>query len=487
MHVARNLVPLVLATFITLLNETSLAVALPQLMVVFAVDATTVQWVVTGFLLVLAIVIPTTGFLMQRYSIRRLFLVAMSLFLVGTVLGAIATEFWMLLAGRIVQAGGTGLLIPMLMVTTFRLVAPERRGFVMGINSIVISVAPGLGPAVAGVILAFLDWRGLFAVMLPVAVLALVLGALGIRVPHEPRDARIDLLSVALSTVTFGLIVSAIALAEHGGWFPIAAAVIGALALAGFVARQIRLQRDGRALLDLRPFLVHNFRISLLIVGICMATMVGSMTVLPIGLQTGLGLTALVTGLLLLPGGVVQATLAPIVGRIYDRRGPVPLVLPGAILLAGGQWLLALIGQATPIWLIIVFQVVLSAGMAILMATLLTHALASLPAPLHPHGSAIMSTAQQLFAATGTAVLVGAMAIAAAGRTAAGADVALASADGVRTAFIVGGCVALVAVIAAPFVRRNRISPGEWASESSDSYTEDLGAVLVRVDSPHDT
>ena len=222
-----------------------------------------------------------------------------------------------------------------------------------------------------------------------------------------------------------------------------------------FVRRQSRLQRDSdSALLDLRPFKVHNFRISVVIVMVCMATMPGTVMVLPIYLQTGPGLSVLTTGLLLLPGGLIQGILSPIVGRIYDSVGPRPIVIPGAIMLAGGQWWLSTVTAETDAGLVVAMHVAFCIGMSMLMTPLMTVALGSLPRNLYGHGSAIMNTLQQLAGAAGTAVLIAAMTI---GAAAAASGVASETqVSGTQTAFIVGGVVGIVAVVCSPFVRRIR-------------------------------
>lgn len=445
---------LVLAALLMILNETVLSVALPQLMQDFSVDAATAQWLTTGFMLTMAVVIPTTGFMLQRFTTRALFLAAIVLFLVGTALAAVAPTFAVILLGRIVQAAGTAIILPLLMTTTITEVPVQHRGAVMGLNSVVISVAPAIGPTVAGFVVDALSWRWLFGLMLVFDVLVLAAGFALVRLPGRTRRTPLDLWSVLLSVVGFGGLVYGLAnisvLVSDGTAGPVVSLVVGVLALALFVLRQKKSARTGSALLDLGPFSVPAFRVSVAIVVVCMATMLGTVIVLPIYFQSVLGVSILTTGLLLLPGGLVQGVVSPIVGRLYDKVGPRPLVLPGAVLLLAGQWLLTRIGSETSPTTVVLMHVVFCIGMAMSMTPLMTVSLGALPPRLYGHGSAIMNTLQQLAGAAGIAVLVAAMTI--------GADAAApgpgALAEGVRTAFTVGGCIALVAVIAAPFVRR---------------------------------
>jgi MFS transporter, DHA2 family, lincomycin resistance protein len=445
---------LVLAAMIMILNETVLSVALPPLMADFSVGAGTAQWLTTGFMLTMAVVIPTTGYLIQRFTTRALFAAALLLFLAGTALACIAAGFPMLLGGRIVQAAGTAMILPLLMTTTLTSVPIAHRGTVMGLNSVVISVAPAIGPTISGVLVDSLGWRWLFGLMLPVAAVVLLIGLAAIRTTGERRSAPLDVPSVVISAVAFGGLVYGLASAEallDGALVPLVALVVGVVGLILFVRRQRVLQRVDAALLDLRPFAVRTFSISVAIVVVCMATMLGTVVVLPIYLQAGLGLSILTTGLLLLPGGLVQGVLSPIVGRLYDSVGPRPLVIPGALFLCGGQWWLSTVGQDTGLALIVAMHVAFCIGMAMLMTPLMTLSLGSLPRSRYAHGAAIMNTLQQLAGATGIALFVAALTIGAAG--AAGGAV-LALVDGTQDAFVLGGCLALGAVVCAPLVRR---------------------------------
>ncbi|WP_458116563.1 MDR family MFS transporter [Arthrobacter sp. D2-10] len=456
-RVAPIIAVLALSAFVMILNETVVGVALPNLMQEFSVTATTVQWLTTGFLLTMAVVIPTTGFLLQRFTTRTLFTAALLLFIAGTLLAAVAPTFGVILIARVIQAGGTAIILPLLMTTTLTSVAPAHRGTVMGLNSVVISVAPAIGPTLSGVVVASLGWRWIFGLMLPVIAVVFVLGLVLLRKAGDTRKAPLDALSVALSAVGFGGLVYALASIDavlDGAWLPVAALVAGVVALAVFVRRQLRLQRaSDSALLDLRPFSVHNFRVSVALLMIAFATMIGTVTVLPIYLQNGLGASVLTTGLLLLPGGLLQGIASPIVGRVYDAVGPRPLVVPGALLVAGGQWALSTLNPDTSLVAVGAMYGVFSLGLAMLMTPLMTAALSALPRNLYGHGSASLNTLQQLAGAAGTAILVAALTIGAATASAGGAAEGPAQASGAQVAFAVGGVLAVVAVVLSLFVR----------------------------------
>ncbi|NLA55577.1 MAG: multidrug efflux MFS transporter [Corynebacterium humireducens] len=433
------------------LNETILSVALPSIMEDFQIPATTAQWLTTGFMLTMAVVIPATGWILQRFTTKQVFLTAVSSFLVGTLVAAAAPTFTVLLVGRIVQAVGTSLIMPLLMTVAMTVVRANRRGSVMGVISIVMSVAPALGPTVSGFVLNRFTWHWLFWFVAPLIVVALVVGALFIRNIGETARAPFDPLSVVLAALGFGGLVYA--LSTLGTDLPVAVgvAVVGVIALALFVWRQLKLETP---LLDLRPFTIRNYTLSVVVALLLMGTLLGVVMVLPIYLQTALGVTALVTGLLLMPGGLASGLLAPFIGRLYDRVGPRPLVIPGALLLLGAVWAMTRLDIASTITEVIAMHIVFSLGLALMMTPLMTTALGSLPKHLYGHGSAILNTLQQLAGAAGTAILIAALSFGTRAAAAGGADLAQATADGAHTAFIVAGIMAILVLLASPFVTR---------------------------------
>lgn len=359
-------------------------------------------------------VIPTTGYLLNRLSTRTVFTAALTLFLAGTLAAALAPGFGVLLAGRVVQAVGTAMILPILMTTTLALVPLHRRGAVMGLSTVVISVAPALGPTLSGLILAASGWRALFWVMVPVVVLAFLAGLVFIRDYTEPQDITLDAASVALSAVGFGGVVYGLAslsqvLDGTAVAGPVTAFAVGLAALAAFVARQRSLERrpGARPLLSMTPFGVHNFRVSLLIVVVAMASMLGTVMLLPIYLENGLGLAAAAVGLVLVPGGLIQGVLSPFVGRHYDAVGPRPLVVPGMALMTAAMGVQFFVFPTGPaVWLVVALNLVFGVGMSMVMTPLMTLALSSLPRHVYADGSAIMNTLQQLAGAVSTALFI---------------------------------------------------------------------------------
>jgi DHA2 family lincomycin resistance protein-like MFS transporter len=449
---------LLFSAFVVILNETTMGVAVPHLMRDLAITASAAQWVSAAFMLTMAVVIPVTGFVIRRTTTRTTFLAAMGLFTLGTLVCALAPGFVVLLAGRVIQASGTAIMMPLLMTTVMTVTPPASRGRVMGNISVVISVAPALGPTISGAVLGVASWRGLFVLMLPIALAALVVGALRMPDLGEPRHAKVDLPSVVLSALAFGSLVFGLSrfgeAAREGAleaWAPV---VLGLAALSLFVARQLRLQRTDDALLDLRTFTSPTFSLGVSVMALSMISMFGTIILLPIFAQDVLGLEALTTGLLLLPGGLLMGLLAPSVGRAYDRFGPRVLLVPGTVVASAAAWTMTRLSAASEPWHLLGAHLTLSAGLALMFTPLFTASLGSLPARLYSFGSAVVGTVQQVAGAAGTALFVTLMTTTALTRTQAGADAVAATAAGVHTAFTVGAFISVLAIPAAFWLRR---------------------------------
>lgn len=449
---------LLVATFVVILNETVMSVAVPVLQRDLGVPPSVGQWLTTAFMLTMAVVIPVTGFLIERYGTRRLFLVAMSAFTLGTAVAFAAPGFEVLLVARVIQAVGTAIMLPLLMTTVMTVVPEHRRGVMMGNISVVIAVAPALGPTLSGLVLNNLGWRWIFGVVGPVAALTLVVGAIAVRPVGTTSSSPIDLVSVPLAVLGFGGLVYGLAgigeSADHAVavpiWIPF---VVGAAALAAFVARQLLLARDGRALLDLRVFGSSTFSLAILAMVVAMATMMGTFIVVPYFAQTVLGFSPFTTGLVTLPGGLLMGLAAPIVGRIYDLRGARPLVIPGAAAITAGVWFLSVVDGSTTVWWLIGANMMLCLGLAATFTPLMTLALGSVAPERYSHGSAALGTFQQVAGAVGTALFVTVMTVVARGDHATEAAATDAIAHGVRTVFTVAGFLGILLVAIVCLIR----------------------------------
>lgn len=463
---------LLVAAFVAILNETTMGVAIPALIEDLGITAVAAQWLTTAFMLTMAVIIPISGFLLRRFSTRQMFIAAMSLFSTGTLVAFLSVGFPMLLAARVIQASGTAIMMPLLMTTLMTVVPPHLRGRMMGRVSIVISLAPAIGPTVSGFVVDTIGWHWNFGLVLPIALVSLAIGATWIRNISETEHNRIDILSVVLSAIGFGGIVFGLSQLGGGGHGEadaasepssplvlIVALVGGAIALVLFGWRQLRLQRTDDALLDLRVFRVRNFSLAVAQLGVMSLAFFGTITLLPLYLQQGLGLNAAESGLVLLPGALAMGLAGPVIGRIYDRRGTKVLLVPGAILVSAMLWAYALLSTTTtPIWMVVIMQTLLSLGLALSFTPLITASLGSLQPRQYSYGSAVVNTLQQVAGAAGISILITTMAsvMGASTETAAAAEAA-----GARGAFLVAAIISLPLLVGAFLIKKPADAPAE--------------------------
>ncbi|AKK11937.1 DHA2 family efflux MFS transporter permease subunit [Corynebacterium uterequi] len=450
------IVIIVATGFLMMLNETSISVALPRIMADFAIPAFIAQWLLTAVMLTMAIILPATGWMLDRFTTRQVYLFSIVVFTLGTVAAALAPSFPLALAGRVVQAVGTAVIIPLKMTVVMTVVPPARRGAVMGAIAVVMAVGPALGPTYAGAVMEGFHWRMVFWFLVPpLAVVGLVAA---VRLPNvgTRRDAPLDVASLALSAVAFGGLVyglsgvGAIIAAAPGAVAALAALVLGSGGLVLFVRRQRARRDDGTALLNLAPLQVPAYRLALVALVLVQAMILGVANALPLYVQGALLASPLVAGLVSLPGGLVETCLSPVGGWLYDRLGPRPLVVPGmAAMLVALLWMSTVTADSA-VGAVMVMYALLVGGLAFVFTPLMTTALGALPASLYSHGSAILNTVLQLAAAAGTAVLIAVYAQS----SAAGGHAPSAQADGAGHAFALGAAMIAVALVVAIALRR---------------------------------
>ena len=464
---------LVAAAFVVILNETIMMNAIPQLMVGLDIDEPAAQWLSTAFLLTMAAVIPVTGWFLQRVSTRMAFGTAMTVFIVGTALAALAPAYPVLLAARIIQAAGTAVMMPLLM-TTLMTVVPERsRGRVMGNVTLVMSVAPALGPAVAGLLLGLGSWRWMFLTVLPIALVVTVVALRRLPNVGEPQQIGIDWFSAAVAALGFGGLVFGLSRFGQGlGELPWLMVGASAVAILVFVLRQLQLQKRGNPLLDLRTFRHPVFTRAVLLLSVSFMAMLGAMMLLPLYLQQVRGLTALETGLLVMPGGVAMGLLGPQVGRAFDRFGSRVLIIPGSIGVALAMGSLTLIGTQTPYWQILAAHLLLMVSLAAVFTPTFTLGLGDVPARLYSHGSSLLGTLQQVAGALGTAIVITIMTARASRLVEGGTAPLEATVEGMRWGFVFGTVTALV-VVGLVLLMPNRLPARDSELPSAQSSARD--------------
>ncbi|MGG2993591.1 DHA2 family efflux MFS transporter permease subunit [Paenibacillus macerans] len=399
---------LLICGFIGMFSETALNIAISNLMEVFQISAATAQWLTTGFLLTLGILMPLSGLLLQWFTTRQLFVGSVTSSIIGTLIAALAFNFEMLMVARVLQAIGMGLLIPLMFNTILVVYPPEKRGAAMGFVGLVIMFAPATGPTVAGLLIEYLTWHFIFWLSLPFLVLGLLVGLKYLENVTEVTKPRIDLLSVILSTLGFGGVVFGFSKAGEGdaGWTSpvvIASVAVGLVALALFVLRQLFMREP---MMNLRVFKYPMFIVGLLLVLTCMMIILSSMIVLPMYLQQGMKLSPFAAGLMLLPGSALNGFLSPRMGKLFDKYGPKWLVLPGLAVVAAALWFFSGVTPVTSVFFIVALHICLMIGISMVFMPAQTNGLNQLPPELYPHGTAVMNTLQQVAGAVGTAVAI---------------------------------------------------------------------------------
>ena len=456
------LISFLIAGFIGLFSETALNMALNNLMSEFNVVSSTVQWLTTGYLLTLGILIPISALLIQWFSTRQLFIASLIFSIIGTTVAAMAPVFGVLLIARVIQAIGAGLLIPLMFNTVLLIYPINKRGTIMGLMGLVMMVAPAIGPAISGLILENLSWNWIFWVTLPFLALALIAGFVYMQNVSIITKPKIDILSIVLSSIGFGGIVYGFSIAGEKGWgssIVISTIVIGLAALALFSIRQLKMKTP---MLDLRAFKYPMFTLGVFSVFVTFMIILSSMILLPLYLQTGLGLATLSAGLVLLPGGALNGIMSPITGRLFDKYGPRGLVTPGFVIMIIMLWGLSNVTTETSLVMIIVLHSLLMVGVSMVMMPAQTNGLNQLPRELYPDGTALLNTLQQVSGAIGTAVAITIMSTSQTtylnNLTDPSASTAISESltAGVQTAFIFGLSLAIAGLIASFFIKSSR-------------------------------
>ena len=389
--------------FLGMLSETSMNIALPDLCDAFNITTGTAQWMVVGYMLAIGIVLPCVGFLLKWIKAKTLVLVALACFLVGSVLSAAAPVFALVLAGRIIQGVGTGIVLPTMYAAIMRVFPPAKIGAANGVAGLVIMFAPVIGPTLAGLIIGACSWRAIFVLFAVVAAVAIACTAATFVTPIETTHPKVDMLSVIASVIGFGCLVAGVSLVADMGFnaLVVTLLVIGVVVVAYYAYRQLHIDDP---VLDLRALGIASFRTPALMVTCSFACTLAIMYLAPQELQRGLGLDSSVAGMLMLAGGVVNAIVSFLSGRWYDRMGAAPLVRVGAVVAIIGSLLFLAIGVTTAPAFFILAHVVFMIGIPLMQQPAQSAALKGLPRELAADGSTILNTMQQVFGAIGASI-----------------------------------------------------------------------------------
>ncbi|KEK03008.1 MDR family MFS transporter [Oenococcus oeni] len=400
------IVVLLIGTFCTVLNQTILATAYPTLMKAFDISTSTVQWLTTGFLMVNGIMIPVSAWLSSRFNSKWLYISAMGIFEIGTIMAWAAPNYGVLLAGRLTQALGVGVAMPLLQTIMLSIFPVDKRGTAMGLAGVVVGVAPAIGPTLSGWIIDTWQWRDLFGMIIPIMAVVLVLALFFMKPVIETGKPKLDWLSLALSTAGFGSLLYGFSSVGDDGWGSktvIFTLVIGTILIAFFVWRQLKMEKP---FLQLRVFTSKEFTIATILSSVVMIAMVGVEMVVPLYLQIVHGMSALNSGLTLLPGALMMAVMSPITGRAFDRIGAKRLSIAGLFLLTAGTLSFVMITKQTPVIYINFLYGVRMFGISMVMMPATTAGMNALPTNLISHGTAVNNTVRQVASSIGTAILI---------------------------------------------------------------------------------
>ncbi|MFC6260700.1 DHA2 family efflux MFS transporter permease subunit [Levilactobacillus fujinensis] len=403
-HPMLAMMGMLIGGFVGMFSETSLNIALPQLMAQLNVSTATVQWLVTGYMLMVGIVLPLSSILTKWFTTRQVILFALVDFTVGAIISASAPGFGVLLFGRMVQGIATGLILPLMFTVAMQIFPPYKLGAAMGMVGLVIMFAPAVGPTLAGIVLGVASWRWIFWLFVPFLVIAFVFAVTSLKNIAKVTRPKVDFLSIILSTIGFGSLVLGVSMASDRGWgsaIVIGALIVGILVLAWYTHRQLTMEKP---ILNLRAFAIPGFRIGAVLVMINFGIILSAMYLLPMYIQKGLLVPVALTGVIMFPGGVMNAVVSAVSGRLYDQVGAQMPARIGFIISMVGALMLALTSSATAIWYIILAHVILMIGAPLAMSPSQTHGLNALTGPIAADGSAIMNTLQQIVGAISTAI-----------------------------------------------------------------------------------
>jgi EmrB/QacA subfamily drug resistance transporter len=442
---------LISGAFVAVLNQTILTTALPDIMKDLNLDASVAQWLQSIFLLVNGIMIPITAFLIERFTTRGLFLTAMGLLAIGTLIGSVSPNFAFLILGRILQAAGAGIIMPLMQTIVFLVFPVEKRGTAMGLFGLVIAFAPAIGPTLSGWLVDHFDWRSLFYILLPFILSNIIVAFFILKNVTIQKFSKIDILSIVYSTLGLGGILYAFSTAGGSGWSSVQVIVsmlVGATCLALFIVRQVKIDHP---ILRFSVFNYRVFTVTTILGMIVFLSLIGGSVILPIYMQNMLKFTAFESGLILLPGALVMGIMSPVTGRLFDKFGARWLSIIGLIILVITTFMLSNLTQNTTFIYLSVVNAIRMFAVSMVLMPVTTAGLNELPPELIAHGTAMNNTMRQVAGAVGTAVLVTVMtnySVPAAGVSG--------LIHGVNISFIVAGIIASIGLLLSFFIKNKQ-------------------------------
>lgn len=389
--------------FISLASQTMMVTALPVIQGDLKVSLNAVQWLTTGYTLIIGIVTPLSSNMYEKFSNRHVFIGIIGTFIIGTLIGCFATNFASLLIARLVQACASGMLMTFQMTTMISIYPIEKRGSILGLSSLVISAAPAIGPTISGLILEFLPWRWLFILVLPFMLLAFIIGYFKLPNFSTPRPIKIDYISVLISLVGSSLALGSLTVFQINLWYGLVMLVCGLLIIALFTKRQLHLKNP---MLKVQIFTYPSFRWMTLVGIFAFMVLLGTEQLMPIYTEKIIGMGSFLSGLILLPGAICNAIAASFVGRWYDQYGPKWLITIGAIIMLISSIPLVMVNQHSSVAGLTIAYTFRMIGNAFVFSPALSEAFSDLSQAENSHGTALNNTLRQVFGAVSVTLCV---------------------------------------------------------------------------------
>lgn len=385
--------------------ETAMNVAFPTLMHEFNVSVSLVQWLTTGYLLILSLIIPTSSFLKRHFKTKALFITSNLLFTLGTLLAMCAPNFWFILLGRLVQGIGTGIALPLMFNIIVERVVPSEIGTVMGFANLIIAIAPAVGPTMGGFIVKTFGWRIIFAVLLPLLVISLILGAKSIEQVSSLEKLKFNWLNWIMLAISFSCLIFATNDASTYGWLSFHVLSLMAISIIAIIAFYAHSQKCDEPLIRVAVFSNWRFDLSTIALMISQFSILGLSFLIPNFAQLVLHKNAFIAGFLLLPGTTLGVILSVVGGKALDKFGAKRPILFGFTAYAVAMLLFSIFLPKIAAFLIIIFFAIAIIGQAFSSGNTLTSGLQQLPDKLNTDGNAVLNTVQQLAGALGTSIV----------------------------------------------------------------------------------
>lgn len=391
------------------LLATALTTALPPIMEDLSIDVTTGQWLTSGYSLVMGIMMPLTAFLITRFPTRNLYITAISVFIAGLVICVLSPNFYVMMAGRVLQASGNGVMTSMTQVILLTIYPPEKRGTVMGWYGLSVGAAPVIAPTLAGILVDVCGWRMIFYISIAIMLVSLIFSIKVFDNVLETQKTKFDTLSFVISALAFGGItlgIGNVTSKGFGDFMTLVPLSVGCVAAVFFVIRQIKMTQP---FLDIKILKYKDYALSVIGSMLLYLVMMGSSIIMPLYVQTIMGYSATVSGLVTLPGSLAMAIISPMAGKLYDKIGMRVLFLIGSAVMLVSNLGMFLINMNTPLWIAALLNVLRTVAIGCMMMPLVTWGNSSIPQKSVAHGTALLTSLRTIAGAIGSAVFVGVM------------------------------------------------------------------------------